>query len=81
MDETFPSYENHEEPVAIDLNLVVGRLQEFGVPVELEDFIDEDENDILGAIAGYAELYDLDMDEILPQVTPIESRDRTGDTQ
>lgn len=72
MPETSPEYDSTE--AKIDLALVVGRLQEYGVEVELEDFEGLGPDDIMGDIAGYATMYDLDIDEILRQVTPIESR-------
>jgi|GEM_PF-5753193 len=69
---TSPELEGAEPK--IDLRLVVGRLQEYGVVVEMEDFEGLDPDDILGDIANYATMYDLDIDDILREVTPIESR-------
>lgn len=62
----------------IDRELVVGRLQEYGIPIELEDLEGEDDNDILGIIAGYVETFgvDVDMDDLFPETTPIEKRRR-----
>lgn len=51
-----------QEP-EIDRPLVVGRLKELGVDIELEDLLDEDDNDLLGIIGTYAYMYDGDIDE------------------
>jgi hypothetical protein len=66
-------FETSQEPL-IDRQLVVGRLQEYGIEIELEDLEDLDENDLLGEIANLVTMYDLDIDDILREVTPIESR-------
>ena len=76
MPEETTSPEQEPTEAAIDLVLVVGRLQELGVEVELEDFDGLDPNEILSHIASYATMYDIDIDDILPQVTPIESREK-----
>lgn len=63
-----------DDQYPIDRQLVVGRLQEYGIDIELEDLDDKDDADVMGIIVTYATMYDFDMDDILPQVTPIENR-------
>lgn len=70
----------YEEPHELDRNLVVKRLQEYGVPIEPEDLEDLDEDEVYDLILSYTSACDIDMDEILPQVTPVESRNKSGDT-
>ncbi len=61
----------------LDRELVVGRLHESGVDEDLDYLLDEsefDDNDLLGEILTLAAMYDLDMDDVLPETTPIERR-------
>lgn len=74
MPEDATSPEQEPTEAKIDLRLVVGRLQEYGVEVELEDFEGLDPDEVMGDIVNYATMHDLDMDDILREVTPIESR-------
>jgi hypothetical protein len=80
MDEAFPSEKGYEEPHELDRELIVGRLQEYGVPIELEDLDGFDEDEAYDLILTYALQSGVDMDEVLPQVAPVESRDRSKDT-
>jgi len=66
----------HESETArpIDRGLVVGRLQEYGIAIEPGDFDGLDDDDVMGDIVTYAAMLDIDMDDILREVTPIESR-------
>lgn len=78
MGERMPNYEQDYEP-AIDRNLVIGRLRELGVQEDLGYLLDEDEMDdnvLMGEIVMLADMYDFDMDDVLPETLPIESRTR-----
>lgn len=66
-------HETDSEP-PLDRELVVGRHQEHGVNIEPEDLKGEDDNDVLGLVTTYATIYDIDVDDILRQVTPIKKR-------
>lgn len=74
MSESLPADSEVLTQRPLDRELIVGRMQEYGVGIEPEDLEGEDDGDVLGIIAGYATLYDLDIDEIFPQVLPIENR-------
>ncbi len=77
----FPSNNpEYEEPVTLDRELIVGRLQEYGVPIEPEDLDGLDEDETYNTILMYAVQAGVDIDEILPQVAPVESRDRSKDS-
>lgn len=72
-----PEFEESEPK--LDRNLVVGRLRELGVEEDLEYLLDEstlDDNDLMGEIVMLATMYDLDIDEVLRETTPIEHRAR-----
>jgi hypothetical protein len=58
----------------LDIDFVIGRLNELGIDVEREELEGEDDNDTIGNITMYATMYDFDIDDVLPQVTPIEGR-------
>ncbi len=80
MNEFLPQYPEFEksEP-KIDRQLVVKRLKELGVQEDLDYLLDEanfDDNELLGEIAMLATMYDLDIDVVLGEVTPIERRTR-----
>lgn len=68
--------ENHEllNERPLDRELIVGRLQEYGVDLEPEDLEEEDDNEVMGIVATYLTMYDLDIDDVFPEVLPIESR-------
>lgn len=76
MKEFAPSVEEELSPRALDRELIIGRLQEYGVGIEPEDLEGLDDQDVMGEIVTYVAMYDLDMDDILPEVTPIEHRTR-----
>ena len=80
MDETFQGGAEYEEPVELDRELVVGRMQEFGINVEMEDLEGMDDDEVYDLILTYALQAGVDMDDILPEVAPVESRDRSEDT-
>lgn len=69
-----PPYESEPQPYPLDRALVVGRLQEFGVDIEPEDLDGLDDEAVMGVILNYSTMYDLDIDDVLPEVTPIEHR-------
>jgi|TARA_B100001245_G_scaffold55335_1_gene37493 hypothetical protein len=79
MSEILSNNSEYETPILLDRSLVIGRLQEYGVPIEPEDLEGLDEDEVYDAILTYALQAGVDMDEILPQVAPVESRDRSGD--
>jgi hypothetical protein len=56
------SFEFDQAP-ELDRGVIVEKLKELGVDVEIEDFLDEDDNDVLGIIATYAYMYDGDIDQ------------------
>lgn len=61
----------------IDRQLVIGRLRELGVREDLDYLLDKsefDDNDLMGEILTLATMYDLDIDEVLRETTPIERR-------
>lgn len=58
----------------LDRSLVVGRLQEYGVNVELEDFEGLDDEEVMGDVTTYALEIGIDMDDIFPEIFPIEKR-------
>ncbi len=71
--------ENQNNEPKLDRQLVVGRLRELGIKEDLEYLFDEhefDDNVLLGEIVTLALMYDLDMDDVLPEVAPIEKRTR-----
>ena len=79
MSEFFPSSnpERDEHSADIDRRLVDGRLQELGVYEDLDYLFDEEYDDpetLLGEILTLATMYNLDIDEVLRETTPIESR-------
>ena len=80
MSELPPHGPEYQDPVPLDRELIVGRLQEYGVPIEREDLDGLDEDEVYDAILTYTLQAGLDMDEILPQVAPVEARDRSKDT-
>jgi len=72
----FPGGSEMDRGFPLDRELIIGRLQEFGVEIEPEDIEDQDDNELIGTIVTLATMYDFDMDDILPQVTPVDSRTR-----
>lgn len=79
MREIFPSSnpERDDQPAEIDRWHVVGRLRELGVHEDLGYLFDEEYDDpetLLGEILMLASVYDLDIDDVLRETTPIESR-------
>jgi len=72
----FPSDSETDRELSLDRDLVIGRLQEYGVEIESEDIEDQDDNTLIGTIVTLATMYDFDMDDILPQITPVDSRTR-----
>jgi len=76
MSEFMPGSPESEPEHSIDRELIVGRLQEYGAEIEPEDLEGLDDNDVMGVLATYATMYDLDLDEILPETLPIEKRRR-----
>lgn len=73
MAETLPGPEQSGER-PLDRSLVVGRLQEYGVNVELEDFEGLDDNEVMGDVTTYALEFGIDMDEIFPEIFPVVKR-------
>ncbi len=75
MSEYSPGSPEFETEPALDRVALVERLQSLGIDVELEDWEDEDDNDILGTLATLAMQYDIDMDELFRGIgLAIESR-------
>ena len=55
-----------ERETPLDRVRIVERLKVLGVDdVELEDFEDQDDNDVLGTLANLALMYDLELDDLL----------------
>lgn len=79
MREIFPSSnpERDDQSAEIDRRHVVGRLRELGVYEDLECLLEDeysDEETLLSAILMLAATHDLDIDDVLRETTPIESR-------
>jgi hypothetical protein len=71
----YQSSPEHQEP-PLDREAIVTHLQEIGIDVEIEDWEGDDDNDILGNIAGLAAEYDLDMTALYAALgIPIEDTD------
>ncbi len=69
--------EMKEDEPKLDRQSAVGRLRELGVQEDLDYLLDEselDDNDLMGEIVTLATMYDLDMDDVLRETTPIERR-------
>lgn len=66
-------HEQNYEPV-LDREKIIENMQVLGIEIDLEEFDDQDDNDVLGTLAIYAAMYDFDIDDILYNVAPVEDR-------
>ncbi|MEO8691818.1 MAG: hypothetical protein ABI397_03485 [Candidatus Saccharimonas sp.] len=80
--ELWKNIECEPEESKLDRELVAGRLRELGVQEDLAYLLNPeelDDNEVLGEIVTLATMYDLDIDDVLRETTPIEQRNEVDE--
>jgi hypothetical protein len=62
MTEVFPDTEPHEPK--LNRIVIIDALQELGIDVELGDWLEYDDNEILGDLASYSAILDIGMEDL-----------------
>lgn len=62
MSETFQDAEPHESK--LNRIVIIDSLQELGIDVELSDWLEHDDNEILGDLASYSAILGIGMEDL-----------------